>query len=177
LNDFNYDYMNYSSDMAINSYNNNFPGYGSSNNYGDNYNKANIVDIKKNNMNYMNKQYNVNKQILDPYQGFIRGNIFNNLYDGYKNLKPSNIEPNNDREALLVQWLQYEFSLNDLNLYLDLYPNDVEALTLYKRYLDIDKEVKMEYEKKYGPLCLDSNYVSDNSWKWIKSPWPWEVIK
>ena len=110
MNDFNYDYMNYSSDMAINSYNNNFPGYGSSNNYGDNYAKANIVD-------------------------------------------------------------------NDLNLYLDLYPNDVEALTLYKRYLDIDKEVKMEYEKKYGPLCLDSNYVSDNSWKWIKSPWPWEVIK
>ena len=80
MNDFNYDYMNYSSDMAINSYNNNFPGYGGSNNYGDNYAKANIVDIKKNNMNYMDKQYSANnsanKQILDPYQGFMRGNIF-----------------------------------------------------------------------------------------------------
>ena len=167
--------MNYSSDMAINSYNNNFPGYGSSNNYGDNYNKANIVDIKKNNMNYMNKQYNVNKQILDPYQGFIRGNMFSNLYDGYKNYKIYNVNSTNERENLLNQWQQYNFALVDLNLYLDTHPNDTNAIKLYNNYNNILKQISKKYESMYGPLTVNSDN-NQNSWIWINSPWPWEGV-
>ena len=29
-------------------------------------------------------------KIIDPYEGFIRGNLFENLYDPYKNYKPQN---------------------------------------------------------------------------------------
>lgn len=122
-------------------------------------------------MKMMNKQ-----QSLDPYKGFMRGNLFDGLYEPYKNYKPSEINPTNEREAMLAQWQQYNFALVDLNLYLDTHPNDQEALNLFKKYKDIKRQITDKYEKKYGPLTFTGD-ISTSSWNWINSPWPWEVIK
>ena len=135
--------------------------------------------IPQNNMinnNYDQSINNMNNNILNPTKGFIRGNMFNNLYDPYKNYKPANLDPKNELDAMLMSYLQYNFTLNDLNLYLDNYPNDNNAINLYKQYLTILKNTKDEYEKKYGPLTCNSIYALGNDWKWNNSPWPWEVI-
>ena len=138
-------------------------------------NPINIMgDIPQNSINPIyNNDYD--NSILDPTRGFIRGNMFDNLYDSYKNYNPSNLNPSNEKEAMLWSFLQYSFALNDLDLYLDVYPNDNKAMNLYKQYLDIYGDVKNEYEKKYGPLTCNSIYAIGNDWKWNNSPWPWEV--
>ena len=40
-----------------------------------------------------------------------------------------------------------------------------------------NKKLTDQYEKNYGPLTVNSEYLGDSSWKWIKSPWPWEGTK
>lgn len=134
------------------------------------------------NINYMPKFDNPkmkmmnNQQIVEPYNGFMRGNMFGDLYDTYKNYKPSEINPTNEREAMLAQWQQYNFALVDLNLYLDTHPNDQEALNLFNKYQNIKKQIADKYEKKYGPLTI-SGEISNSSWNWVDNPWPWEEIK
>ena len=126
-------------------------------------------------MNINQNISNSNNNVLDPTKGFTRGNMFANLYDPYKNYKPANLDPKNELDAMLMSFQQYSFVLTDLNLYLDSYPNDRNALNLYKQYLNILKDIKDEYERKYGPLTCDSMNSINSTWKWDNSPWPWEV--
>ena len=135
-----------------------------------------MMNIPDNN-NFKPNQYNQNyqnNQLLDPNQGFIKGNSFANLYDQYKNFKPEEITTNNEKKALLYQLMQYKFALIDLNLYLDMYPNDTNILSLYNRYLSIEKQICDQFEKKYGPLTTDYLNLNTNTWEWINTPWPWE---
>ena len=67
----------------------------------------------------------------------------------------------------------YSFAAHELNLYLDIYPDDKQALGLYNQYKDMCDKYTKEYEKKYGYILLEPDM---NSWNWINSPWPWERI-
>ena len=122
-----------------------------------------------------NTSYN-QQQILDPTQGWMRGNMFANLYDSYKSYKPAEIKASNEQQALLYQVMQYKFALTDLDLYLDTHPNDSNAINLYNNYLNIEKQMSDKYESMYGPLTLDSNHLDKNTWIWKNSPWPWEGV-
>ena len=150
MNDYGFDYLNYITNVPNNI----------------NFMKNNQMDDK------MKKQ----PQLVEPYQGFIRGNSFSDQYDPYKNYKPMELNPSNEREALLYQLLQYKFLLTDLNLYLDTHPKDQEMVQLYHKYLTMEKQICDKYESMYGPLSLDSNYLGKNTWKWNNSPWPWEGV-
>lgn len=135
---------------------------------------SNMMNLHKHDMDGMQK-HKKNDNTVDPYQGFIKGNLFDNLYEPYKNYKPQEIDASNERETLLYQIMQYKFALIELNLYLDTNPNDRNAIELYNKYLEIEKKMSEKYENMYGPLTV-SNTMSDTSWKWINSPWPWEVM-
>lgn len=118
-----------------------------------------------------------NPNLVDPKEGFLRGNLFANLYDPYKNYKYGMLKATNEREELLYSILMYKFALKDLNLYLDNYPNNSQMINLYNKYLTEEKKLCNQYEMKYGPLTVDSENLGNTSWKWIKSPWPWEGTK
>jgi len=137
-------------------------------------NGNNMIDM--NIMGNMNSSTGMGNKVLEPYQGFIRGNMYADLYDQYKNYKPKNINSSNERENILMQWQQYNFALTDLALYLDVNPNDSNKLNLYKQYLKIANGLKEQYEKKYGPVTCESDVIlNSNSWNYLDSPWPWEV--
>lgn len=129
--------------------------------------------------NYENNNYNIpnyvstTTNILDPYEGFIRGNMFNDLYNGYKLSKPVNITPSNKQAEILTTIDSLTFALIDLGLYLDIYPEDKDALELYNYYKDSCKKYELEYENNYGPISLMSNMPNDY-FTWILSPYPWE---
>lgn len=164
MNDYSFDYMNYITNIPNNQKMN-------LNKNSDNY-KMNFNNNDSLNMQMLNNN-SYNNEILEPYNGFVRGNMFGNLYQGYKNYRPQNINPQNEREALLNQWQQYNFATVDLNLYLDTHPNDTNALKLFNNYNNILKQITKKYEDTYGPLKLeDAN--SNNSFNWVKGPWPWE---
>ena len=123
----------------------------------------NTYNMTKDYYNYANNNYNQplynqniqDKQIYDPYNGFIRGNMFPELYNSYKLNKPLEITPMNEQAELLTYVDALTFAMIDLNLYLDVYPNDREALELFNQYRMQADEYTKKYENKYGP-------------------WPWE---
>ena len=139
--------------------------------FNNTFNIPNKTDIK------MNAYPNTYENLSDPKTGFLKGNLFNNLYNPYKNYKYGILNPTNKKEELLYNLLMYKFVLTELNLYLDIYPNNIKMINLYNEYLSEEKKICEEYEKNYGPLTIDSRFVSDNNWNWIKSPWPWEGTK
>ncbi len=113
-------------------------------------------------------------KFLTAKEGFLRGNMFKDEYKPYKNLTYVNIKPRNDREAKLFNVMQYSFAINDMNLYLDLHPEDRNALMLLEEFIKEEKEAKKEYIKSYGPLTI--NETSGEKYEWINGPWSWENL-
>ena len=132
--------------------------------------------------NYVNNNYNQPlyknednlKGIYDPYNGFIRGNLFKDLYNSYKISNPYNIEPMNEQAKLLTEIDSLCFALTDLNLYLDVNISDKDMIDLYNKFLEKKEEKLNEYQKKYGPITLNSKSLNNYPWSWDNSPWPWE---
>ena len=121
-----------------------------------------------------NNNISYNSNITDSQTGFKRGNLFNNLYSEYKNYKPNDLKANSERENLIMQIDEQRFAIIEMNLYLDIYPNDKNALNKFNSYLRKEKELINLYESKYGPMTISSPVQTDN-WLWNNSPWPWEV--
>ena len=165
--------------------NNNFyeiPNYwynGFNNNFMNQMNAGmpNMDNFNMPDMFNMNNMSNMSNDLADPKVALDRGNLFNSLYDPYKNYKYRPLKVNNKREELLIDILKHNFALTELNLYLDINPRDMNMIGLYNRYLDNKKRLIDEYEKNYGPLTLDGLNMGSNSWNWDNSPWPWEGTK
>lgn len=133
-----------------------------------------------NNMNNMPNEMLNNmddNNLADPKNGFLRGNLFNNLYDPYRNYKYRELKPNNKREELLYNILMHNFALVELQLYLDVNPTDKRMINLYNKYLMDKKKLCDDYERQFGPLTMEGLNMGTNSWNWDNSPWPWEVVK
>lgn len=140
----------------------------------------NFYDIPKNWYKEFNDTFYSNNmtsnQLATINLALDRGNLFNNLYEPYKNYKYNNLTATNKREELLLNVLRYDFVLTELNLYLDIYPKDRNMINLYNQYLEEKKRACFEYTKNFGPLTLDDQ-SNNNSWSWLQSPWPWEGTK
>lgn len=130
------------------------------------------------NYNYQNKVQNQmnynNPKLYNPYEGFIRGNLFPNLYDGYKDYKSFQINPMNEQAEMLTNIDSLGFATIDLDLYLDINPNDQNAIGLFNQYRKEKEELIKNYELKYGPLLLNSEALNSIPWMWNDRPWPWE---
>lgn len=140
----------------------------------------NFYDIPENWYKEFNNTFYSNNSALNnlatPKIALDRGNLFNNLYTPYKNYQYNKLNPTNKREELLFNVLMYNFILTELNLYLDIYPQDKNMINLYNQYLEEKKKACFEYTKFFGPLTLDDP-SNNNNWSWLSSPWPWEVTK
>lgn len=131
--------------------------------------------------NYENNNYNQPtftknespNTILDPYNGFIRGNMFSSLYNGYKT-EPMMLPTSTEQMQLLTMLDALDFAKVDLNLYLDVYPNDKDIINLFNQYRIESSKLLEDYENKYGPIFVDSNANSKVPWAWNDEPWPWE---
>ena len=120
-------------------------------------------------------QKNVNpNQLYDPYQGFIRGNMFPDIYNTYKVKRPFDIQPMNEQAKLLTYIDSLQFAAHDLNLYLDTHPNNRDMIQLFNQYRKETEKAIQEYEKQYGPLFVMSDALNTAPWAWNQLPWPWE---
>ncbi len=82
------------------------------------------------------------------------------------------------REQLqLLRYIQIlDFTLYDLNLFLDTHPKDGEALQYYHHYNMLLKKSMEEYAALYGPLTCHDVCKNETEWKWVEYPWPWEGV-
>ena len=110
-------------------------------------------------------------KLYDATEGLEKGNLFPNLYDPYKNYAPGKFKTPTERAKKLLEIQKLDFAINDLNLYLDMHPEDMYAYKMFKTYVMECKKKKSEFTKIFGPLMLDE--LTD-TYEWSKGVWPWE---
>lgn len=115
-----------------------------------------------------------NPSLVTPSEGYNRGNLFANLYDQYRNYRPVSLRANNEQERLFLELSRMSFAAHEINLYLDLNPNDESMLRLFNDYRQKCNELTREYEAKFGPLTVKSDSLEKAPFMWEKNPWPWE---
>lgn len=142
-------------------------------------NKLYDLDIKDKNFNFDVNNINVynfrptsKPELTNPAEGFNRGNMFNEIYEPYKN-HYYKVMVKGERDSLLLNIQILQFAINDLNIYLDLYPKDKECIDLFNKYNKELQNYKNIFENKYGPLTADG-IKYNNEFIWIKNPWPWD---
>ena len=140
---------------------------------------TNVSAMNVNGNNYANLktqkiQENNNDRPFAPEEAFMLGNYFSSLYVPYCGLTNYPVQPQNPRQACLVQLMMLEFNLHELNLYLDTHPNDKEALQQFQQFRQAVIEARTNYEKQYGPLLVIDVCSSEAPWVWNQGPWPWQ---
>lgn len=146
-------------------------------NYQNYFNTPNMQPNPVGNMNFNKCTYTPQEQpadLYDGYEGFIRGNMFPDLYNQYKIPKPYDIEPMNEQAQALTYVDALTFGAHDINLYLDNFPNDRAMIELYNQYRVEGNKAIEQYEKNFGPLFVSSNATNAVPWTWNNCPWPWE---
>ena len=84
------------------------------------------------NYNFLNdRDGNRAVSLYSPEEGYMRGNLFPELYDSYKNYKPVLLRATDEQSKMLLELSAISFASHELNLYLDLHPNDESVLTLF----------------------------------------------
>lgn len=126
------------------------------------------LSFTKNSDLFMGKSININDD------GFIYGNMFKDEYKPYKNYSVYKLKGKSDRENLLIKIMEESFIVNDLALYLDINPNDIDVYNYFKKHERLLMEYVDMYENKYASISLNAKKESYN---WEKGPWPWEVDK
>ncbi len=133
------------------------------------------------NINYSYNYYeNMNRDMENPNffmenEGYLKGNMFKNLYKPYMNYEPAILRPNGQQEKLFLKLAEAEFAAHDLNLYLDLYPNDGNALDLFNKYRKMANKLMMEYEEMYGPILVSSDSLNTSPFLWQTLTFPWNM--
>ena len=125
--------------------------------------------------NYNENESSNKLALYTPYEAYTKGNLFENLYNQYKNYQPLKIRVNNEREEMMLNVGQMSFVAHELNLYLDNFPNDREALNLFNKYQKMANELMKNYERKYGPIKVSSMDMMKTPFAWEQDKWPWEV--
>ncbi len=77
---------------------------------------------------------------------------------------------NNEQDAM-KKVMKSMFAVNDITLYLDTHPQDINAISLHNKYVQEYMNAKKFYEDNFGPLSM---YAQMNKWNWVYNKWPWE---
>lgn len=133
--------------------------------------------------------------VKDPIRGSVwndakksvRGSVWNavkernsvekwNSVEEWNVAKGDVINMTDQNQAKLLRFI-YEvgFAIDDVVLYLDTHPCDIQALEYYENYKKLYRQAVDEYTQFYGPLSNENVYTSNsNYWAWASTPWPWE---
>lgn len=146
-------------------------------NSGTNSNSNNMNNMTNgNSQNNTNNNLNngSNMMLYGPYEGYVKGNLFRNLYDQYKSYRPMSLAPSSEREEALLNLNQIQFAMHELNLYLDVYPNDANIMRQFVAYRNTYNDLLNQYENRYGALNVNSTSLNSVPFGWVNQTWPWE---
>ena len=143
------------------------------NNYTQNDSKKwnNNFTFDINNININNFRKKEKPELFGTSEGQNKGTIFKNEYDPYKNYI-YRVVVKGEKDKLLLKIQELTFKTIDLNIYLDINPDDMEIYNEFKNTIAELKRQKELYEKNYGPLCMTDTLFYDD-YKWSMDPWPW----
>ena len=131
-------------------------------------------------------------QIYDSQTALSKGTIFQDLdmpfYAADENVtdgcacKTSGADnpEQKEREEKMLQIYQVCFAVDDLRLYLDTHPQDIQAKDLLKTNLSRRKQLMKEFAQKFFPLTMDCMEetcqvkTGTDRYCWQEGPMPWE---
>lgn len=112
--------------------------------------------------------------LFNPENGYNLGNMFADLYDPYKNYKPVGLRASNQKERDYLELSRVSFAMHEMNLYLDLHPEDRKILQLFNDYRKMFIELEKKYENEYGPLTTCSDALEKSPFSWVTYSFPFE---
>lgn len=133
-------------------------------------NRKQILEQKASKKNSIN---DVSMDLIPLDEVLAKGTIFRELYEPYK-IIPRKPTAETEQDQLLHEIQTYAVAGIDLNLYLDVNPQDRDAITLFNMIKERQAEALKNYEQKYGPVNIHSDALKGVPWTWILSAWPWE---
>lgn len=110
---------------------------------------------------------------------FAAGQIRASLTSSEDALKSPEEQKCNER---LMEIQKVSFVMDDLRLYLDTHPDDLDALAMLKRVLGQRKQMLSDFATEFYPLtmdCMEGIYERDPSstcYCWQEGPIPWEGV-
>ena len=139
----------------------------------ENGNMVNDFNALTNNNQYPNINYPSNLNLFNPYEGYLKGNAFKDEYQPYKDYKVAKLNINSEKEEMLIAIGESSFMMHDLNLYLDVHPDDRDALNKFSMYREKTNALINNYERKYGPICIKGDISNRVPFAWQENNWPW----
>ena len=109
-------------------------------------------------------------------EGFVRGNMFPQLFDPYKKQQIKNFTPRNEKERMMLEIQQLDFTMKDINLYLDVNPNNTCMIRKFNEYLMRKNRLVQDYETRFGPITLTipNSSLEKTPWSWLETKSPWK---
>lgn len=126
---------------------------------------------------YQDRYYREGSKFVMADEGFTKGNLQIGKYRPYKNYQVRMPIANSEKAKKLLEIQKIGFAAYEVSLYLDVYPEDKDAIKAYSYYRIEEERLTREYENAYGPLSLCAPENDTYPWSWVKGPWPWEVRK
>ena len=107
--------------------------------------------------------------VNDLEKGYLRGSIWDNLYDGYKFIL-DNIGNLTEEQKLMFMLQIYAFTSLEISMYITTHPDCNEAIKTLKRVNMEKQKLKETIEFKYGALSstcpyIDGYYERKNTWE------------
>ena len=105
----------------------------------------------------------------EPRKAMVRGTLYTGLDLPFMGMAKQNNLPVTPLSEVQV----LAFAVQELALYLDTHPEDLEALELYRQYQELYRKCAQAYQVDRRPL----NHTTpgrDGEYAWLDDPWPWE---
>lgn len=112
--------------------------------------------------------------LYNSYEGYIRGNAFKDLYAPYKNYEVYQLVPLNEYEEAWLNLSQTEFMMTELNLYLDIFPDDEQMINKFNEARETYNRLLESFTKNYGAIFTDEALSLKTPWIWVGQTWPWD---
>ena len=107
--------------------------------------------------------------VYSQNEALVNGTLFPGLNLPFHRAMESKMQVQNKP---LCELMALDFAITELGLYLDTHKDDAEAFALFQKYVQLAKEGRAEYERRFGPLQQCQTAYWD-SYVWTDDPWPW----
>ena len=100
-----------------------------------------------------------------------RGTLFPGLDLPFMNVVNPDLEQTPMNELMAI-----DFTVDELELYLDTHGEDREAFEMYQTMLALQKEARDRFVRQCGPI-QQTDQLGMERYMWLCAPWPWEYSR
>lgn len=81
----------------------------------------------------------------------------------------------NKKMQMKTAIMQYDFTIKEIELFLDTHPNCHRALHALDEYRKRRAMKVAQYERQFGRYIVTTDDTpTEAPWAWLDAPWPWE---